>query len=111
VNPVALETNPEIFLINERQVAILDTVDFGKVAMIEVGALGVGKIIQSAYQENDAHAVKFEKGAEKGYFLFGGSTVIWLLQKDKLKLSEDLRSNSLKGIETWIPLGDPLGER
>ena len=107
VNPTALEKRPEIFLINERQIAILENALFGKVAMIEVGALGVGKIIQTV---NPGTPVKFEKGQEKGYFLFGGSTVLWLVQKGKIVLSRDLLENSLQGVETWIPLGDVLGE-
>jgi phosphatidylserine decarboxylase len=110
VNPVALGAKSDVFLVNERQVSMLESPQFGKVAMIEVGALGVGKIIQSAYSLNGAYPVKFDKGQEKGYFLFGGSTVIWVIQRNRLILSEDLRTNSLQGLETWIPLGDPLGE-
>ena len=110
VNPVALGAKPDVFLINERQVSILENSTFGKVAMIEVGALGVGKIIQSAYSLNGHYPVKFDKGQEKGYFLFGGSTVIWVLQRNQLILSEDLKTQSLNGTETWIPLGDALGE-
>lgn len=110
VNPLALKIKPEVFLINERQVAILESEEFGKTAMIEVGALGVGKIVQSSYRLNGSYPVKFDKGQEKGYFLFGGSTVIWVIQRNRLILSDDLKTNSLKGLETWIPLGDPLGE-
>jgi phosphatidylserine decarboxylase len=107
VNPVALSVKPEIFLINERQVCIFRNSLFGEVAMIEVGALGVGKIVQS-YQDQ-----KFVKGDEKGYFLFGGSTVIWVLKKGAITLAQDLLSNSSSSseiLETWIPLGDKLGE-
>lgn len=82
----------------------------GMSAMIEVGALGVGKIVQSAYSERTPLPLKFEKGLEKGYFLFGGSTVIWLFQKEKFKLAQDLLENSARGLETWVPLGQPLGE-
>ncbi len=110
VNPMAFESAPKVFLNNERQVAILENAEFGKVAMIEVGALGVGKIIQSAYSTRDPLPIKFVKGQEKGYFLFGGSTVIWLIPKGKIKISQDLADNSAKGLETWIPLGGPLGE-
>ena len=113
VNPVALEIDPAIFLKNERQIAMLEHSLFGEVAMIEVGALGVGKIVQSAYAQSlssDAPSLKFDKGQEKGYFLFGGSTVLWLIQKGKLELSEDLAQNSKSGLETWIPLGGTLGE-
>ncbi len=111
VNPAAFEAEPKVFLKNERQVAILESPVFGKVAMIEVGALGVGKIVQSAYSPLDAMPVKFARGAEKGYFLFGGSTVIWLVQNGKLKLSRDLVENSARNLETWVPLGQALGER
>ncbi len=110
VNPVVFPSKPQVFLKNEREVAIFETAEFGNVAMIEVGALGVGKIVQSAYSNRDALPVKFEKGQEKGYFLFGGSTVIWLIEKGKMKLSEDLAKNSAQGLETWIPLGQSLGE-
>lgn len=105
VNPVALAAIPKVLFQNERHVAILKNELFGKVAMIEVGALGVGKIIQSHQGQ------KFEKGQEKGYFLFGGSTVIWVLQSNSLQLDADLALNSVQGLETWIPLGDRLGER
>jgi phosphatidylserine decarboxylase len=47
VNPVALAQRGEIFIRNERRVSILETQHYGKLAYIEVGALCVGKIIQS----------------------------------------------------------------
>ena len=112
VNPVALTAHPEIFLINERQVCIFTNSLFGDVAMIEVGALGVGKIVQS-YADTNYIGTKFVKGEEKGYFLFGGSTVIWVLKKGALTLAQDLTTNSTSTneiLETWIPLGDTLGE-
>jgi phosphatidylserine decarboxylase len=110
VNPVVFKSVPEVFFANEREIAILETENFGSVAMIEVGALGVGKIVQSAYSNRSALPYKFDKGQEKGYFLFGGSTVIWLIEKGKLTLSPDLIEYSAQGIETWLPLGSPLGE-
>ncbi|MCO4794702.1 MAG: phosphatidylserine decarboxylase [Bacteriovoracaceae bacterium] len=105
VNPIALKERPEIFMINERQVTILDTENFGKLAYIEVGATMVGKIIQST------DLTSFERGQEKGYFLFGGSTVIVLGEKGKWKPSDDLLSNTKKGMETWVPLGQNLAEK
>jgi len=110
VNPVALKAAPRVFLENERQIAVLEHEQFGTCAMIEVGALGVGKIVQSAYNSRTSLPLAFEMGSEKGYFLFGGSTVIWLLGRGKIKLCDDLLQNSAKGIETWIPLGQTLGE-
>lgn len=110
VNPVAIAVAPRVFLENERQVSLLEHPHFGACAMIEVGALGVGKIVQSAWSEGTPLPFQFEMGQEKGYFLFGGSTVIWLVEKGKIRLSEDLLKNSAEGLETWVPLGQPLGE-
>lgn len=110
VNPVAIEVMPDIFMKNERQVAVFNTPQFGKVVSIEVGALAVGKIVQSGYSTQGPFPHKFVKGDEKGYFLFGGSAVIWLVKKGTFSLSSDLLQNSARGIETWIPLGDSLSD-
>lgn len=109
VNPVVFSAEPRVFLENEREVAIVETERFGNVAMLEVGALGVGKIIQTAYSNRRPTPHKVEKGQEKGYFLFGGSTVIWLIEKGKMDLAPDLLEYSHQGIETWVPLGAALG--
>jgi phosphatidylserine decarboxylase len=105
VNPLALKANPEIFIQNERHVTILETENFGKLAYIEVGAICVGKIIQS---KNLNPGVKFFKGEEKGYFLFGGSTVIVLGEKGKWIPSQDISRNTIDGIETYLHLGTPV---
>jgi phosphatidylserine decarboxylase len=104
VNPVALKNKPDIFIENERRVAILETKNFGKIAYIEVGAAMVGKIIQS-HDETKS----FRRGQEKGYFLFGGSTVIILGEKGRWTPSKDMIENTLKGMETYIQLGDEIG--
>ena len=62
----------------------------------------VGKIVQS-YKSS-----KFKRGEEKGYFLFGGSTVIVIGEKGKWSPSEDMLKNTAKGIETYIKLGDEV---
>lgn len=103
VNPIALRAKPDVFLINERHVSVFDTSSFGRMAMIEVGALGVGKMAQTHT------STQFVSGQEKGYFLFGGSTVIWVLAPGKIQWDEDLLENSKKGVETYIRLGDRIG--
>ena len=80
----------------------MDTKYFGKLAYIEVGAMCVGKIVQSHQGES------FKRGEEKGYFLFGGSTVIVLGEKNKFRVSTDMEKNSQKGLETYIKLGDEV---
>lgn len=101
VNPVALSAKPDIFIINERRASILETEKFGKLAYIEVGAAMVGKIVQR-HDETNTH----RRGDEKGYFLFGGSTVILLGEKGKWSPSEDILNNTKDGIETYLQLGE-----
>jgi len=105
VNPLALKYRQDIFIKNERRVAILETEHFGKLAYIEVGATCVGKIVQS-FDESQP----FNKGDEKGYFLFGGSTVVLCGQKGKWAPSEDILTNTKAGIETYIQLGDVVAQ-
>ncbi len=106
VNPLALRYKNQIFIKNERHVSILQTENFGRLAYIEVGAVCVGKIVQS-------HPWKkpFLRGQEKGYFLFGGSTVILLGEKNAWKPSADISSNTSKGIETYLHLGQEVATK
>lgn len=104
VNPLALKKRPDIFMRNERVVTILETEHFGKLAYVEVGAVCVGKIVQSGSLE------KFKRGEEKGYFLFGGSTVIVFGEKGKWAPSLDILTATKEGHEVYIRLGDAVGE-
>ncbi|MCF8057887.1 MAG: phosphatidylserine decarboxylase [Bacteriovoracaceae bacterium] len=106
VNPLALKSNPNIFSVNERQVTILETVNFGKLAYVEVGAICVGKIVQSRPMVG-----AFKRGEEKGYFLFGGSTVIVLGEPGKWKPDEVVIENTNKGIEVYQKLGTRIAEK
>lgn len=102
VNPVALKAKGDILITNERHVTILETENFGKLAYIEVGAVCVGKIVQSHPLDKGR---RFSRGEEKGYFLFGGSTVIVVGEKGKWKPSSDILENTKKGMETYLHLG------
>lgn len=104
VNPIALKLKQDIFIENERRVSILETKNFGKIAYIEVGAAMVGKIVQT---HNESKS--FRRGQEKGYFLFGGSTVIIIGQQGAWSPSTDIIDNTNNGIETYIKLGDTVG--
>ena len=109
VNPVALRAQGDILSTNERQVTFLETENFGRLAYIEVGALCVGKIVQT-YEGVKGDALAFQRGDEKGYFLFGGSTVIVLGEPGKWKPDSDLLKHTHEGLETWIQLGQCLAE-
>lgn len=106
VNPIAIKEKPDLFFTNERFVTILETANFGKIAYIEVGAICVGKIVQSR-----AMTGSFKRGEEKGYFLFGGSTVVILGEKGLWQPDELILESTLKGVEVYQHLGTPLAKR
>ena len=71
---------------------------------VEVGALLVGKI-------NNHDVFKFKKGEEKGYFMYGGSTVIILIKRNIVKIDSDILENSKNGYETYVRFGEKIGEK
>ncbi len=103
VNPLALRKMVEIFCLNKREFTIITNPLFGDVVIAEVGATMVGSIIQT-YTGNFV-----KKGEEKGYFKFGGSTVVLLFEKNKIRIDDDLLINTLKGYETVIREGERVG--
>ena len=103
VNPLALRKMAEIFCLNKREFTIVTNPLFGDVVIAEVGATMVGSIIQT-YTGNFAN-----KGEEKGYFKFGGSTVVLLFEKNKIRIDDDLLINTLEGFETGIKEGERIG--
>ena len=105
VNPFALRKNANIFCLNKREYTILSNPLFGDVIMAEVGATMVGSIVQTF------KGSYVKKGEEKGYFKFGGSTVVLLLEKSKINIDEDLLNNTANGYETTVKMGERIGEK
>ncbi len=105
VNPYALRKKAEIFCLNKREYTILSNPMFGEVVMVEVGATMVGSIVQTSKGSS------VTKGEEKGYFKFGGSTVVLLFEKGKINIDEDLLINTAKGYETTVKMGERIGEK
>ena len=103
VNPLALRKMTELFCLNKREFSIISNPLFGDVVMAEVGATMVGSIIHT-YSGNFV-----KKGEEKGYFKFGGSTVVLLFEKNKIRIDNDLLVNTLQGYETTIKVGEKIG--
>lgn len=103
VRPIALAALP-VFTRNCREYCLMETEHFGLVAQVEVGAMLVGKI--KNYAEPGA---RFARGEEKGRFLYGGSTVVLLLERDRVELDEELFENTAQGLETPVKLGETLG--
>lgn len=104
VNPIANDLFP-IYKENTREYCILHSENFGDVLMMEVGALMVGKIM------NRHEAAVVSRGEEKGYFEFGGSTVVVLLERGRVMLDEDILKNSQDGYETKVKAGERLGKK
>ena len=102
VNPIANDIYP-IYKENAREYSILRTGIFGDILMMEVGALLVGRIV------NHHGAGTVRRGEEKGYFQFGGSTVVLLLEKGKAVIDGDILANSRDHIETIVRMGEKIG--
>jgi phosphatidylserine decarboxylase len=105
VNTGVLDRIDNIYLKNKRTVTEFESDNFGKILYMEVGATFVGTIIQTF---NPGQRV--EKGAEKGYFKFGGSTVILFLKKGILTPDNDILEYTKKKTETLVKMGESLGK-
>ena len=101
VNPIANDYYP-IYKQNSRSYSLLHTLHFDDVIYMEVGAMMVGKIVNHSLDS-------FCRGDEKGYFEFGGSTIVVLLKKDIVEIEEDIVSHSLQQDETRVLMGEKIG--
>lgn len=102
VQPLALK-HYNFYKTNTREYTVLNTNNFDKVIEVEIGAMGIGKIVNNHEEYN------FKKGEEKGYFEFGGSTIVLLIKKDIVIIDEDIYNNSLENIETNVKYGEKIG--
>lgn len=105
VSPVALRHYLKYLVQNKRVVTRVESPIFGTVAMIEIGATNVGTIRQT---HPPGRAVK--KGDEKGFFAFGGSCVITLFQRGRLRFDQDLVDPSRPHMEVYARMGERMGE-
>lgn len=103
VNPIAVAKYTQTFWENKRSLTLLQTALFGDILMIEVGATCVGSIHQTC---NKLHVTK---GEEKGYFSFGGSSLLLLFEPGKIKFDQELLTYSKQGYEVLVKLGDAIG--
>jgi len=105
VSPHALARNfTKVFCENKREFCTLKTEDKGDVIIAPVGATMVGSILET-YTPNQ----KINKGDEMGYFAFGGSTIVLLVPKNKLKIDSDILENTKNNMETFVQMGEKIG--
>ncbi|BCU78875.1 phosphatidylserine decarboxylase [Luteolibacter sp. LG18] len=100
VSPLALRQNLAYLWENKRTITRLETPDLGTVLLLEIGATCVGSILQTFTPGQPV-----AKGAEKGYFAFGGSSTITIFEPGRVALAPDLLENSLKQVETYARMG------
>jgi phosphatidylserine decarboxylase len=105
VNPFVLEQKLPVFALNKRTMTTLDSGEFGQMLLMEVGAMGVGGIVQTA-----TVGAFVERGDEKGFFKFGGSTTILFAEPGRLSFDPDLIANSQAGLETLVRMGEGIGQ-
>ena len=105
VSPVALRRRLRYLVENKRVVTRIESPQFGRVVMVEVGATNVGSIQQSFVPGRPV-----KKGDEKGLFAFGGSCVITLFQRGRIRFDADFVAQSAQYLETFARMGDRLGE-
>lgn len=105
VSPYALSANfTKVFCENKREYCELTTKDKGDVLIAPVGATMVGSILSTYTPETD-----IQKGDEMGYFAFGGSTIVLLVDSEKVQIDQDLLTNTQNKIETFVKMGEQIG--
>jgi phosphatidylserine decarboxylase len=104
VNPIALCQNIHILATNKRCITELQTEAFGKVLLVEIGATCVGSICQTY-----TVGTPVSKGEEKGYFRFGGSSIITIFEPGRIRFDEDLIENTKQHRELYARMGDHMG--
>ncbi|MGC6425284.1 MAG: phosphatidylserine decarboxylase [Lentimonas sp.] len=103
VSPWALRRKLAILWENRRARTIVDSPDFGKVIVIEVGATCVGGM-HSTFNPGVV-----EKGGEKGYFSFGGSCVTTIFKRGSIQFDDDLNQHAAEGREVRAKMGERCG--
>ena len=104
VNPIALRQRLAYLWTNKRTITELKTERFGTVICMEIGATCVGTIRQTFTPGQPV-----AKGAEKGYFAFGGSSTLTLFEPGTVELESDLVENSARQIELYARIGSRMG--
>ena len=103
VAPIAFDRH-KVYEENHREYDVLETDNFGKIVQMEVGAMMVGKIVN---HKKDT----FKRSEERGYFLFGGSTIVIIVKDKVLKIDDDILENSKNNIETKVKQGEKVAKR
>lgn len=102
VNPIS--SKYKVYSRNHRVFSLIQGKNFGNYIYMEVGAMMVGKIVNNNKKQ-------FKKGDEKGYFKLGASTVVILVEKDRVKIDKDILENSKEGIASKVDYLEIVGQK
>jgi phosphatidylserine decarboxylase len=103
VSPIALRQNIRFLFENRRARTVIETKEHGRVLMFEIGATNVGSI-EFTFLPGEP----VQKGAEKGYFKFGGSSMITLFEPGRITLAADLLQQTRSHVELYARIGDRM---
>ncbi|MDH3443983.1 MAG: archaetidylserine decarboxylase [Deltaproteobacteria bacterium] len=104
VTPYARDWFVPFYSENYRMRTLFASDHFGQIVMVEIGGFTVGSIRQCYACGN-----RVAKGAKKGFFELGGSTVVLLFEAEALRIDEDLCAKTGANLETYVRLGEPIG--
>ena len=104
VQPIVVRKHP-VFIQNTREYTVLYTKNFGIVTQIEVGACLVGRIC------NHHEAGVIRRGEEKGYFCFGGSTIVLLFKEGAVNIPQEVFDATSEGKEAIVKYGEAIGRK
>lgn len=103
VHPI-IHRYAKVYRENSRRYTTITTAHGAKVLVMEVGALGVGRIVN-----DHPLTTTVAQGEEMGHFEFGGSTVLVMVPKDSYMPSKELITNTQDGYETIVKMGECIG--
>lgn len=92
----------KVYIENQREYQVINTRNLGRIIQMEVGALLVGRIVNT-------QSKLAMRGEEKGYFSYGGSTIIVFIKANQAIIDEDIMKHSQENIETKVKYGEPVG--
>jgi phosphatidylserine decarboxylase len=108
VDPVCLQSDVDILTENARCCICIDTVEFGKVLYVAIGATNVGTV--EINEKCQMASCQIEKGDEVGLFQFGGSSIIVAFEKDRIDFDEDLLDVSRRQVMMDVEVGMSMGK-
>ena len=91
--------------LHRRSWCLMATEHFGPVVQAEIGALTLGSIV------NNHENTRVLRGSEKGHFELAGSTVVLLLEKERVSLLPYLKAELERGKEVQVKRGMWIANR